>query len=78
MATGKIIGIAFDTTAGKFWPAVNNAYSGAPAAGTGGFALPTGALQVMAYSRNGSTMTFRPDAPSQTYAAPSGFTAIGP
>lgn len=48
IANNDIIGIHYDTGAGKFWPSKNATQYGSPAAGTGGFDLPAGMTSLYA------------------------------
>ncbi len=73
---GIIIQIAYDTAAGKMWPGINNAYSGNPSAGTGGYTIPTGAIHALVIINSSGAFTFRPTLAEQTHSPPSGFTAI--
>lgn len=48
IADNDIIGIHYDTAAGKWWPSKNATQYGNPAAGTGGFNLPAGMASLYA------------------------------
>jgi hypothetical protein len=72
-SSGAVVGMAIDRDAGLAWFAVNGTWQfGDPAAGTGGKALPTGAL-FLATGGPGDVMTLRTSAATQTYAPPTGF-----
>ena len=78
---GDKISVAFDRTAGKIWFAVNGVWDGNPAAGTGGFPMPTSSNYYMIAGLvpqeigvNSVTVNF--GASSFTYPIPSGFEAF--
>ena len=71
-----IVMVAIDIDAGKLWFGVDGTFQGDPAAGTGaaftgvtGDVWPAGGVSVDA------VITYRPNAASQTYSPPGGFSA---
>lgn len=80
VATGNVVGIAFDFTAGKAWFAKNNTFGGSPAGGTSpAFTWTPGSnwrIAIASYvgtSTHDATVTLHADYTNQTYTPPSGF-----
>lgn len=80
--TGDIIGVAYDGDNDKIWFAKNNAWqaAGDPAAGTNSAYSNVTYCFGPWHDTKGtvSKATLRPDAASQTYSPPAGFSAIDP
>lgn len=74
-ASGDVIGVAIDFSAGKIWFGKNGTWTGDPATNTGGVSYSPGATQFPGYSTYtfGDSGTLR--VPT-TFALPSGFTAF--
>lgn len=79
---GDVLAFAIDFASGKAWAAKNNTFGGSPGAGTnpawtwtpaGSWFAVWGAVATS--SVNAPSCTLRPNAASQSYAAPSGFSA---
>jgi hypothetical protein len=78
---GDKISVAFDRTAGKIWFAKNGVWDGNPAAGTGGFPMPTSSNYYMIaglvpQDTGANSVTVNFGASSFTYPIPSGFEAF--
>ena len=77
---GDVIMVARDKTNGRVWFGVNGVWDGDPAAGTGQAGVLNVGLDmhgIIFLKGLGSEFKLVPDAASQTYPAPTGFTAIG-
>ena len=73
---GDVVMVAVDIGAGKLWFGVNGTFQGNPAAGTGeAFSGLSGTLYPVGSTNGNGELTYRPDAASQSYAPPSGFSA---
>ena len=80
---GDRMQICYDTVADKVWFGRNNTFNGDPAAGTGGWVLPTGTTAVYAMlglvplnTGTPTQFTINFGATAFTYTPPSGFTAM--
>lgn len=79
--TSNVVMMAIDGAAGKVWFGVNGAWSGNPAAGTGGISHSIAGLFIGCGAYVHATegphkITARFAASTQTYAPPAGFTAV--
>ncbi len=76
---GDVVGVAWDSAAGKVWFSVNGTWSGDPIAGTGAaFAsVPSGIYAAVSMYDSGSQMTALFNADEWSYTAPTGYHALG-
>jgi hypothetical protein len=72
---GDVIMVAFKTSTGKVWFGEGGTWDGDPAAGTGGYSSGLAEFYAFVGPLNADVTTARFDSASQTYAAPTGFTA---